>query len=77
MCKAGPDQAISCHYADGNLCHYIDIKGTTQEELADEIIEMVRKRLGKDVDVDYAVRQPFEICSMCFARTCGNYAAKS
>jgi len=47
-------KAISCHYANGTLCEYIDVKGTTQEDLADEIIEMARKRIGKDVDVSYA-----------------------
>jgi len=37
----------------GNYCNYIDIKGTTQEDLADEIIEMARKKIGRDIDVTY------------------------
>jgi len=41
-------KAISCHYAACE-CDYIDIKGTTQEVVADEIKDLIRKRLGKDV----------------------------
>ena len=40
-------QAISCHYA-ASECNYIDVKGTTQEFIANEIEEMAVKRLGKE-----------------------------
>ncbi|GMS95023.1 hypothetical protein PENTCL1PPCAC_17198, partial [Pristionchus entomophagus] len=30
-------KAISCHYANADLCHCIDVRGTTQEHLYDEI----------------------------------------
>ena len=43
-------QAISCHYASSH-CQYIDVRGTTQESLEDEVLEVARrklKRLGAD-----------------------------
>ncbi|GFS34281.1 phytanoyl-CoA dioxygenase, peroxisomal [Trichonephila inaurata madagascariensis] len=43
-------KAISCHYASAD-CHYIDVKGTSQENAAQEIIDVAKKR-GLDVD-DY------------------------
>lgn len=45
-------KAISCHYASSD-CHYIDVKGTSQEKLANEIIAMAKKKYGIDVP-DYA-----------------------
>lgn len=36
-------KAISCHYA-GSECHYIDVRGTTQESLAKEVEEIALKR---------------------------------
>lgn len=41
-------KAISCHYA-ASECDYIDVRGTTQENIAKEIEEMA-KRKGFDVD---------------------------
>lgn len=38
-------KAISCHYA-ASECEYIDVRGTSQENIADEVRELVRKRLG-------------------------------
>lgn len=37
-------KAISCHYANSG-CYFIDVKGTLQEEIAEEI-ENVSKRRG-------------------------------
>jgi len=37
-------KAISCHYASAN-CHMINIQGTSQEEIAEEIAEIAVKRL--------------------------------
>lgn len=48
----GYRKAISCHYA-ASECEYVDIKGTIQEKLAEEILDLVRKR-GLELD-DYSV----------------------
>jgi len=51
-------KAISCHYANGDLCKYVDLKGTTQEFTSNEIIAMAKKKFASygmtDVDVDFA-----------------------
>lgn len=36
-------KAISCHFASGQ-CYFIDVKGTVQEEIANEILEIARKK---------------------------------
>ncbi|XP_040091352.1 phytanoyl-CoA dioxygenase, peroxisomal [Oryx dammah] len=42
-------KAISCHFADAN-CHYIDVEGTSQENIGKEVVSMVRKKHGfKDI----------------------------
>lgn len=38
-------KAISCHYADSN-CVFVDVKGTNQENIAEEIEDRVRKMGG-------------------------------
>ncbi|CAD6196727.1 unnamed protein product [Caenorhabditis auriculariae] len=43
----GYRKAISCHYANDDKCHYIEVKGTQQEQVGDEIVEMVRKNAQK------------------------------
>jgi len=48
----GYRKAISCHYASCD-CQYIDVTGTTQENLAQEIIELAKTKYGLD-NVDYA-----------------------
>ncbi|ELK16928.1 Phytanoyl-CoA dioxygenase, peroxisomal [Pteropus alecto] len=35
-------KAISCHFADAN-CHYIDVKGTSQEKIEKEVITIMKK----------------------------------
>jgi len=40
-------KAISCHYA-GSDCHYIDVKGTSQEVIAKEVLEIAEAKLGKE-----------------------------
>lgn len=49
-------QAISCHYANSN-CYYIDIKGTSQEGIAKEVVDLAVKRLaGKgEAEISYQV----------------------
>ncbi|XP_058915208.1 phytanoyl-CoA dioxygenase, peroxisomal [Kogia breviceps] len=44
-------KAISCHFADAN-CHYIDVKGTSQENIGEEVLEVASKIHGvKDVSL--------------------------
>ncbi|CAG9766247.1 unnamed protein product [Ceutorhynchus assimilis] len=38
-------KAISCHYADSN-CHFINVKGTSQENIEKEIVELTEKLGG-------------------------------
>ncbi|XP_017498135.2 phytanoyl-CoA dioxygenase, peroxisomal isoform X1 [Manis javanica] len=38
-------KAISCHFADAH-CHYIDVKGTSQENIGKEIVELANKLHG-------------------------------
>uniref|UniRef100_A0A1I7SIC9 phytanoyl-CoA dioxygenase n=1 Tax=Bursaphelenchus xylophilus TaxID=6326 RepID=A0A1I7SIC9_BURXY len=40
-------KAISCHYANGKLCDYIDVKGTNQEILEKEILDMAKAKCEK------------------------------
>ncbi|XP_007429945.1 phytanoyl-CoA dioxygenase, peroxisomal [Python bivittatus] len=40
-------KAISCHYASCN-CHYVDVKGTTQEIIEKEVQEIARKKYNVD-----------------------------
>ncbi|RWS14159.1 phytanoyl-CoA dioxygenase: peroxisomal-like protein, partial [Dinothrombium tinctorium] len=49
----GYRKAISCHYA-ASECHYIDIKGTSQEKIAEEVLEILKEKYGTDFEVDYA-----------------------
>ncbi|XP_077329826.1 phytanoyl-CoA dioxygenase, peroxisomal [Lithobates pipiens] len=44
---AGFRKAISCHYASSD-CYYIDVKGTSQENIEKEVSEMAQKRYGLD-----------------------------
>jgi len=45
-------KAISCHYAAAD-CNYIDVKGTVQDAIAKEIVEIASKRYSIK-DIDYA-----------------------
>jgi phytanoyl-CoA hydroxylase len=53
-------KAISCHYANADLCKYVDVKGTTHETTSNEIIEIAKKRFAKrgidvkDLELDFA-----------------------
>lgn len=44
-------KAITCHYA-ASECEYIDVRGTTQENIAKEFEEIANK---KGFSVDYIV----------------------
>ncbi|XP_008109667.1 phytanoyl-CoA dioxygenase, peroxisomal isoform X1 [Anolis carolinensis] len=43
-------KAISCHYASSD-CYYIDVKGTSQEKVEEEIQELARKKYGAEIIV--------------------------
>lgn len=40
-------KAISCHYASAD-CYYIDVKGTTQENISNEVKDLAFKKYGID-----------------------------
>jgi len=42
-------KAISTHYASSSICHYIDVKGTIQDEVSKEVDELVQKYVKKRV----------------------------
>ena len=71
MCVTGLEfscfQSISCHYASTE-CHYIDVTGTSQQYLEDEIKDLVRTRMskmGNDKDAmnDLASRLKMQVTS--------------
>ncbi|XP_061411607.1 phytanoyl-CoA dioxygenase, peroxisomal-like isoform X1 [Lethenteron reissneri] len=43
-------KSISCHFASSQ-CHYIDVKGTSQENIEEELVEMAQRVMGKDVKI--------------------------
>lgn len=45
-------KAISVHYASSN-CNYIDVTGTTQDNIKNEIIDIMAKK--GIIDVDFTV----------------------
>ena len=49
----GYRKAISCHYASSTDCTYVDVKGTYQEKVAEEVKQLAFKRYGATID-DYA-----------------------
>ncbi|KAM4039179.1 phytanoyl-CoA dioxygenase, peroxisomal [Anomaloglossus baeobatrachus] len=47
---AGFRKAISCHYASSD-CYYIDVKGTSQESIEKEVVELAMKRYGMESEI--------------------------
>jgi len=45
-------KAISCHYAAAE-CYYIDVRGTTQENISDEITELAKSKFGQDFEISF------------------------
>ncbi|XP_072165931.1 phytanoyl-CoA dioxygenase, peroxisomal-like [Diadema setosum] len=45
-------KAISCHYASSD-CHYIDVMGTTQEIIAEEVNDIAKRKLGDQVQLSF------------------------
>ncbi|XP_038596968.1 phytanoyl-CoA dioxygenase, peroxisomal [Tachyglossus aculeatus] len=41
-------KAMSCHYASAD-CHYIDVKGTSQENISEEIKDLANKKFGLEM----------------------------
>lgn len=48
-------QAISCHYASAD-CYYIDVKGTTQENIEKEVKEIAARKYAVDDKITFKVR---------------------
>ncbi|XP_043194893.1 phytanoyl-CoA dioxygenase, peroxisomal-like isoform X2 [Amphibalanus amphitrite] len=46
-------KAISCHFA-ASECHYIDVRGTSQQSLADEVMKLAEKRGISVDDISFA-----------------------
>nr|XP_042134716.1 phytanoyl-CoA dioxygenase, peroxisomal [Peromyscus maniculatus bairdii] len=44
-------KAISCHYASSD-CHYINVKGTSQENIEREVQELAEKRHGLESNIE-------------------------
>lgn len=77
-------QAISCHFASAD-CHYIDVKGTSQENIEREVLEIARKKYGVTVPITLKVTknqtlQPVVLmtqyifsCSLCILIVCFGY----
>lgn len=47
-------QAISCHYASAD-CYYIDVKGTTQENIEKEVGELAARKYAVAGDLTFQV----------------------
>ncbi|XP_071369153.1 phytanoyl-CoA dioxygenase, peroxisomal [Centroberyx affinis] len=45
-------KAISCHYASSD-CYYIDVKGTSQENIEQEVKEIAAKKYGLDDSITF------------------------
>ncbi|XP_061523917.1 phytanoyl-CoA dioxygenase, peroxisomal isoform X1 [Phycodurus eques] len=45
-------KAISCHYASSD-CYYIDVKGTTQENIENEVKELTSKKYPECTDITF------------------------
>lgn len=48
-------QAISCHYASAD-CYYIDVKGTTQENIEKEVAEIAARKYAVVGSITFQVR---------------------
>ena len=48
-------QAISCHYASSD-CYYIDVKGTTQENIDKELSDLATRKYNLDYKMSFEVR---------------------
>lgn len=44
-------KAITCHFASAD-CHYIDVKGTSQESVEKEVVGLAHKLYGIKIDLD-------------------------
>jgi len=50
-------QAISCHYASAD-CYYIDVKGTTQENIEKEVTEIATRKYNMGDELTLKVTHP-------------------
>ncbi|XP_030423131.1 phytanoyl-CoA dioxygenase, peroxisomal-like isoform X2 [Gopherus evgoodei] len=47
-------KAISCHYASAD-CHYIEVKGTSQENIEKEVVEITQRKYGVSTPITLKV----------------------
>ncbi|XP_008850110.1 phytanoyl-CoA dioxygenase, peroxisomal [Nannospalax galili] len=45
-------KAISCHFASAD-CNYIDVKGTSQENIEKEVVEIAHRAFGIESNIDF------------------------
>lgn len=43
-------KAISCHYASAD-CHYIEVKGTSQENIEKEVLEIAHRKYSVNMPI--------------------------
>lgn len=55
VCVCACVQAISCHYSSTN-CFYIDVKGTTQENIEKEVADVITRKFMNDFKINFQVR---------------------
>ena len=54
-------QAISCHYASAD-CYYIDVRGTTQENIEKEVTEIAARKYSLGDETALKVRHLYSHC---------------
>lgn len=52
-------QAISCHYASSD-CYYIDVKGTTQENIEKEVHDIAARKYDMGNEITFQVRDAIQ-----------------
>ncbi len=65
-------QAISTHYANSH-CEYIDVTGTTQENISTEVMELAKKRLGPDAQITFQVYPALCVCVCVTVSSCRTF----
>lgn len=54
VCIRPSVQAISCHYSSAD-CFYIDVKGTTQENIEKEVADIITRKYSDDISMNFQV----------------------
>lgn len=56
-CFQGYRKAISAHYASSD-CYYVDVKGTSQEAVANEVVGIAKMKYGIDMSFVVSIQTP-------------------